>query len=313
MSKKALFVIILFAVGFTLVLSRLWQGDLDQELRFSPGGPLDATTRSEVVSILQQRLKLAKLVTRFDVVPIGDDGIEVRTTGADEDTLRRIRRLVTSPGTLEFAELADSTIHAGLIDQVQTAQGVIEIAPDLLAEWVPIFGEPNGGLPSVGLIEKTIHRERTIDGQPVTELLVLYRPDSRLTDEFLVEVQEGNLGRSSLWNSLWTRFHTVGQPAPALSRPALSFRLSPRGGVLMRDLTSRLSSSNPATRGRMAVLLDGKIWSAPIVNAVIGESGVLDGDFSTMGVQEFVASLKSGRLPVFLHTDESRGESLTRE
>jgi SecD/SecF fusion protein len=81
------------------------------------------------------------------------------------------------------------------------------------------------------------------------------------------------------------------------------FRFNQTGGALFGDLTSKNapsgSSENPFHRF-LAVVLDGKIESAPSLNAVIHSEGVIEGRFTKEQVDRLVKILRAGALPASL-------------
>jgi SecD/SecF fusion protein len=301
---------LLLLIALALSLGGCGHQKSQQRLILRSDVPLDAATQAEVVSILQQRLKLVHLVPRFTVTPADNDRIEIRTADVDEATLVSVRRLVTRPGTLEFAELADARIHANIITDAQADDGPIEIDSETIAEWVPMAASEDGRSKEIGgSVAETIHRERKVNGHPITEYLVFVHPSSRLTEACLEDIRDArNQPAVSLWESLWRTIRTLGQPKPPPQPPGIAFQFSPQGSALMRSLTTRLSSSLPATRRRMAIIVDGKIHAAPTVMATIGERGIIEG-FPAAEFDQLIAALKCGRLPVSLHLDESSGDS----
>jgi SecD/SecF fusion protein len=83
----------------------------------------------------------------------------------------------------------------------------------------------------------------------------------------------------------------------------VAFRFDQTGGNLFGELTSKNapsgSSENPFHR-YLAVVLDGKIESAPTINAVIHSEGVIEGKFTHAQVDRLVRILKAGALPASL-------------
>jgi SecD/SecF fusion protein len=83
----------------------------------------------------------------------------------------------------------------------------------------------------------------------------------------------------------------------------VAFRFDQEGGNLFGELTDKNkpagSSENPFHR-YLAVVLDGKIESAPTINAVIHSEGVIEGKFTHAQVDRLVRILKAGALPASL-------------
>jgi SecD/SecF fusion protein len=86
-------------------------------------------------------------------------------------------------------------------------------------------------------------------------------------------------------------------------QPAVHFRFDTEGGNLFGELTTL---NRPASTGdlgfkrQLAILLDGQIQSAPVINAVIHSQGIISGGFTQKKVQELVTILRAGALPATL-------------
>jgi len=91
--------------------------------------------------------------------------------------------------------------------------------------------------------------------------------------------------------------------------PVVNFSMNPEGadkfGKLTGDNINRL----------MAIILDGKVVSAPRINSRITDSGIIEGGFTQEEVQDLVTTLRSGALPAGLDYLEERtvGPSLGQD
>ena len=92
-------------------------------------------------------------------------------------------------------------------------------------------------------------------------------------------------------------------------QPVVQFTFSPEGG----DAFGRLTGANVG-RG-LAIVLDGKVVSAPRINSRIEDQGVIEGQFTQQEVQDLVTKLRSGALPAGLEYLEERtvGPSLGQD
>jgi preprotein translocase subunit SecD len=89
----------------------------------------------------------------------------------------------------------------------------------------------------------------------------------------------------------------------------VAFHLSPDGARLFGEATG-------ANVGRgLAIILDGKVVSAPVINSRITDSGVIEGSFTQQEVQDLVTTLRSGALPAGITYLEDRtvGPSLGQD
>jgi len=79
----------------------------------------------------------------------------------------------------------------------------------------------------------------------------------------------------------------------ANSMPAVGFSLTPEGGRRFADLTSKNTGS------QLAIVLDGRIQSAPVIeNPITGGEGVIQGSFTPREANDLALVLRSGALPV---------------
>jgi preprotein translocase subunit SecD len=85
-----------------------------------------------------------------------------------------------------------------------------------------------------------------------------------------------------------------------LGQPVVQFMLSADGARAFGEATG-------ANVGRgLAIVLDGKVVSAPRINSRITDSGIIEGDFSDQAVQDLVTTLRSGALPAGITYLEDR-------
>ena len=91
------------------------------------------------------------------------------------------------------------------------------------------------------------------------------------------------------------------------NRPVINFALSAEGAELFGDFTGK------SVGKRLAIVLDGKVYSAPNINERIGGGrGQISGDYSVMQAQDLAIALRSGALlaPIYLMEKRSVGPSL---
>ncbi len=87
-----------------------------------------------------------------------------------------------------------------------------------------------------------------------------------------------------------------------MGRPVVAFRLNGKGGNIMRKLTRNYiahGEMNPTDSGRqLAVVLDGEILSAPVIQSEISTRGQISGNFTMEEAQRLANYLDAGALPV---------------
>ncbi|MBN2815567.1 MAG: protein translocase subunit SecD [Campylobacterales bacterium] len=91
------------------------------------------------------------------------------------------------------------------------------------------------------------------------------------------------------------------------NRPLINFTLNAEGAEIFGDFTGRNVGK------RLAVVLDGKVYSAPNINERIGGgSGQISGNYTVMEAKDLAIALRSGALlaPIYLMEKRSVGPSL---
>ena len=88
---------------------------------------------------------------------------------------------------------------------------------------------------------------------------------------------------------------------------AVGFRFDNKGAKRFAEMTSVL-----AGKGRIAIILNGQLYSAPRVEERIGRSGIIRGEFTQAEVDDLVAVLKAGSLKaaLILQMERSVGPDL---
>jgi len=121
----------------------------------------------------------------------------------------------------------------------------------------------------------------TVDEKTGQELLQLY----------FVHVGRG--GKAKLTGEVIT---DARQDLDQMSRPAVSMQMNALGTRVWRKMTADAASQNP--RGRIAIVLDNYVYSAPYVNGEIPNgSSQISGNFSIEEAKDLANILKAGSLP----------------
>jgi preprotein translocase subunit SecD len=91
------------------------------------------------------------------------------------------------------------------------------------------------------------------------------------------------------------------------NRPVINFTLNAEGAEIFGDFTGR------SVGKRLAIVLDGKVYSAPNINERIGGgSGQISGNYTVLEAKDLAIALRSGALlaPIYLMEKRSVGPSL---
>ncbi|MBL3656962.1 protein translocase subunit SecDF [Fulvivirga sediminis] len=106
-------------------------------------------------------------------------------------------------------------------------------------------------------------------------------------------VQTGRGGNARLTGEVIT---DARQDLDQYSRPAVSMQMNALGTRVWSKMTSEASSKNP--RGRIAIVLDNVVYSAPYVNGEIPNgNSQISGDFTIEEAKDLANILKAGSLP----------------
>ncbi|WP_304546117.1 protein translocase subunit SecD [Sulfurimonas microaerophilic] len=91
------------------------------------------------------------------------------------------------------------------------------------------------------------------------------------------------------------------------NRPVINFKLNAEGAEIFGDFTGK------SVGKRLAIVLDGKVYSAPNINERIGGgSGQISGNYTVVEAKDLAIALRSGALlaPIYLMEKRSVGPSL---
>ncbi|MEQ9616481.1 MAG: protein translocase subunit SecD [Phycisphaerales bacterium] len=94
------------------------------------------------------------------------------------------------------------------------------------------------------------------------------------------------------------------QTSDQFGRSAIGFRMDARGASLLGDLTSA-NVNRP-----MAILLDGRVYTAPNINSRISSSGIIQGTFSPTELGYIIKTLNAGSLSAKLSEEPVSQQTL---
>jgi SecD/SecF fusion protein len=227
-----------------------------------------------VKEIVERRLHTGSLGAEFLVETHAPDELVVLAPQLSEAQLEWIQDIVTRPGTLEFALLANPRDHQLLIDAAnQTAPVGVESE----TAWIPVKATPDGRPVELRDDGAVVVRETKSEGDVRTEVLVVtLPPNRRVTDELLNSVEASHDGNGA---------------------PAIRFAFNSEGADRMGTLTGNALPTKGFKR-RLGVILDNELHSAPTINDLIGGVGIISGALTADEIDRIVSCLNSGRLPV---------------
>ncbi|MFO1041423.1 MAG: protein translocase subunit SecD [Planctomycetaceae bacterium] len=215
---------------------------------------------------------------------VGADRIEVIIPGADPDLVRQKKALIVKLGSLEFGIVAEPRYDQQLIDQAaKLPENENEYRPEgqIIAAWHDVSDptEREQNWNSAG--NRTVTRFDPQTGAEVKVLQVLIKhdpPDRAVTGFYLTNARATTDENGQL---------------------AVAFSFNARGAALFHKLTSdNLPDKTDQSRKRLAILLDGKVKSAPTINSVISAHGQITGQFKKRDIDNLVGVLNAGALAV---------------
>lgn len=218
---------------------------------------------------------------------VGSDRIEIIIPGADQAYVDEMKARITKLGTLRFDILAtpNKAEHRSLIkaaNERSLNDNIVIENKRIAARWVDIAEGEDVGTGG-GELLPSVHRTRKgKEGAEIEQVLVVVTPEAReVTGEFLVRASE--------------QMDQSGQLV-------VGFRFDQTGANRFLDLTSDHKPLKDDKKFRLAILLDGKIQSAPSLNEAIGGQGQISGNFTREEIRSLTSILNAGALDVPLNT-----------
>ncbi len=207
---------------------------------------------------------------------VGQNRIEVIVPGADTEDVQRIKSLITRLGSLEFDIVANRRDNASIVARASESPGkdLRDGEGRVIASWREVNGDDS--YTEDQMVSRPITRE---DGTQGEEVLVIIEPNEerRVTGKYLVRARQSTDQNGS---------------------PAVSFTFNARGGTLFSQLTSKNRPSKDGFHRHLAVLLDGKVQSAPRLITTIGSEGQITGRFTQKEISSLLNVLNAGALEV---------------
>ncbi|MBN2294478.1 MAG: protein translocase subunit SecD [Pirellulales bacterium] len=228
---------------------------------------------NEMVSAIHRRINPAGLMD-VTIRSVGTDRVEIIIPRAKQEDVARCKRILTSVGNLEFLILANRRDHAALIEEAEASYPRdLIIRGKVAARWLPVAktAEPITAYGKIALQRNRDHGE----------MVLAVVDDYKVTGEFL---------RHSEFT-----FDEMG-------RPAVGFHFGSEGARRFGILTEMNMPESDGFERRLAIVLDGKVYSAPGLRDRISNNGIITGDFSKEETVDLAAVLNAGSLPASLES-----------
>jgi len=229
--------------------------------------------------------------------PYGAEQIEIIIPRVDAEEAKRVEKIVSRAGTLEFRILANTRDHAPLIKRALTEIGSVltDARGNVEARWVPVqVGQERSFEDYLRVPEArrdVAIRETVRRGQRVLEMLVV-KDDFDVNGGYLVDAARD--------------YDQTGSPCVA-------FQFNGAGARLFGRLTSlNLPDEVQDFYRKLGIILDGNLYSAPRIKSTIYDRGVIEmgtprGEEERRNqqkeVDDLVRVLNAGSLPAALSPD----------
>ncbi len=252
--------------------------------------------------------------------PRGNSQIEIIVPNTDPLELKRIKEMLQTSGQLEFRIVANTRDHQDIIalarEQTQRTlkRDVTNAQGQVVGRWYLVGRQDKmvQGVfplrtPVLGDIVRDAFTGKLIEN-PDVDFNEDYAFEKWLKEngireiEVLMALEAGGVPYAEVTGddlaSATTEFDKSGY--------VVAFRLTPSGAQKMLKLTAANQPTGNFHR-RMAIIMDGKVLSAPQLNSPISTSGIITGNFTREEVEFLVTILRAGRLPATL-SDEPASE-----
>jgi hypothetical protein len=205
-----------------------------------------------------------------------DRQLELRLGGDAPVDVEAAVTAARAQGRLEFALLANEVEHADLIATAQDAEDEVYQDGKLVGAWRRVGEAADGTLKSIGREYHVAYRTRK---------------SGAAHDEFLIVYEKGHERRITS-----DQFRRATLELDETGRPCIGFRLDSEGAERLHFLTAaHLPQEAAGFKSRLAILIDGEIHSAPSINDIISDLGIIQGDFTRQEIDELVQLLNATR------------------
>ena len=250
----------------------------------------------------------ADYLGQFETSKPADGGLQLQMTNASISQLRR-------DTVAQAVETIDNRVNAlGVTEPIIAPRG-----EDRIEILMPGVDDPAR---VKEIIRTTAQLQfRIVEGSPAsTQEAVMSSVPANLQSEVdvLQGTREDELGRAA-----GVQYYAVRKAVPVsgrdlknarvqkgrLGEPVIGFSLTPEGAPKFGELTAN------NLRKQLAIVLDNRVVSAPVINSRIDGEGVIEGSFTQQQAADLALVLRSGSLPASLTTLEERtvGPSLGRD
>lgn len=237
-------------------------------------------TMAALIKALIERVDPAG-TKEVSIKKFGDDQIEIIIPKAEKAELEAIERRIYTAGVLEFRITASRQFdqHRAIIElgeRLPANQNIVRIDGKEVARWVEYDEKQFGNAEQAGRMLVV----RTSSKAP--QALVLTNDGLNVTGEFLRSASPDN---------------------DQTGRPAVTFVFNSQGAFRFERLTRAHQPAPSGAKYNLGIMLDNRLLSAPNLNAVISDRGIIEGLDDEEEVNFLVGILNAGSLPASLNKE----------
>lgn len=253
----------------------------EQQQKKEPGKAIPTDVIDKMVNAIRDRINPSG-AEEVTVRRVGTDRIEVIIPGADPDLVEQKKRLITKLGSLEFGIVANYKDHQSLIENALklplTSNELWNSDKRIIASWHDIDEKKEQGGREHPTRDVQRPDPKTKETITVQQYLIVHdRPERTVTGKLLRHAYPTQ---------------------DASGNPAVGFTFNELGSALFGRLTQDNLPDTEGFHRKLAILLDGKVRSAPQINSRINGTGIIEGRFDMKEVNELVGVLNAGALEV---------------
>ncbi len=212
---------------------------------------------------------------------VGIDRIEIIIPGADQGVVAAKKEAMTRIGSLEFGIVANEKDHRSWLVAARLLSGDnLREGDQTVAVWREIAEKADSMPPSS--VRTVLRKDKQGKDVPIKQVLIV----KELEED---QVTGGYLRRAS----------------PSISEdgsPCVNFNFDNEGAMRFFRLTSHNKPASDGTKRQLAIILDGKVHSAPNINGPIRDSGQITGNFPPAELKSLVDVLNAGALQLPINT-----------
>lgn len=257
------------------------------------GKTVDKATVDKMVEAIKKRINPSG-AEEVNVRRVGTDRIEVIIPGADKDLVEQKKALIVRLGSLEFGIVATERNEQALIEQARKLPPEVNELRRKVGDTEVIVAAWHDVVDPKDKDEKDNDREENDSGNIRR---VTRRDEKKGTD---IKVKQMLIKHDPPNRAVTGAYLTNAKPTRDNDgADAVAFSFNARGAALFHKLTSEnLPDKSDGFKRQLAILLDGKVHSAPVINDVISSNGQISGRFTRAEIDSLVGVLNAGALAV---------------